>query len=275
MSIFAFCCAGRNCFPHFFFILLTLLIADAQPPATSVPPPSPTFPARHCPTEANNTASPTFENNLRTLFNGRLYDKERNSVYSNRTYGEDPNKVYSNYICRFDFTPKMCEDCVNNAIKNILDQCNGTREAVLWYPTCMIRYSNKNIFSTLELTPTIYAWNSANITRPIEFAMVLNESFAELNRTAALNPSRWAIQERDISQFEQLYSLAQCTEDLSVEDCRTCLTLAFSLVTRDNVQGMQGGRVLIPSCFIRFELFRFYELPEASSPSGVFTDHII
>ncbi|KAK0579373.1 hypothetical protein LWI29_025298 [Acer saccharum] len=229
---------------------------------------SQTFPYSHCPRGSNNTASTKFRDNLNNLFNGKLYDERGNSLSYNTTDGEIPDRVYSNYICRFDFSPETCRNCVNDATKNIVEKCNGTQEAVLWYPTCTVRYSYRNFFSTLELVPIIYAWTAGNITRPAQFAMILNQTFNDLIERAPLNPSKYAIHEDNISDFERLYSLAQCTEDLSTEDCGACLKAAFDRVTADSVQGKQGGRVLIPSCFIRYELFRFYGDPYVVGSPG-------
>ncbi|KAK2644385.1 hypothetical protein Ddye_019580 [Dipteronia dyeriana] len=255
MSILALTCAGS--------IFLLYLLSSVSMVMSQ------TFPYSHCPRGSNNTASTKFRDNLDNLFNGKLYDERGNSLSYNTTDGEIPDRVYSNYICRFDFSPETCRNCVSNATKNIVQQCNGTQEAVLWYPTCMVRYSYRNFFSTLELVPIIYAWNAGNITRPAQFAMILNQTFNDLIERAPLNPSKYATHEGIISDFERLYSLAQCTEDLSTEDCGACLKAAFDRVTADNVQGKQGGRVLIPSCFVRYELFRFYGDPYVGSPGPI------
>ncbi|KAK4858126.1 hypothetical protein QYF36_011438 [Acer negundo] len=93
---------------------------------------SQTFPYSHCSHGSNNTASTKFRNNLDNLFNGKLYNERGNSLSFNTTDGEIPDRVYSNYICRFDFSPETCRNCVNNATKNIVEQCNGTQKAILW-----------------------------------------------------------------------------------------------------------------------------------------------
>ncbi|KAH7569506.1 hypothetical protein JRO89_XS06G0175700 [Xanthoceras sorbifolium] len=261
MSILAFSCSGSLC-------LLQLLSFVSMVMSQRSLDGEPTFPYAHCPPGSNNTASTKFMDNLGHLFKGNLYDESGKSLYYNTTDGEPPDKVYSNYICRFDFSPETCQNCVDNAINSVVERCNGTKEAIVWYPTCMVRYSDRNFFSTLETVPSIYSWSAANITQPFQFVKILNQTFADLIAMAPSNPSKYAIKEGDISDFERLYSLAQCTQDLSTEDCRACLNTAFDRVTEDNMQGKQGGRVLIPSCFVRYELFRFYEEPEVVGPPG-------
>ena len=57
--------------------------------------------------------------------------------------------------------------------------------------------------------------------------------------------------------FQTLYAVVQCTPDLSEEDCNSCLVGAFQNIPQC-CDGKQGGRVVTPSCNIRFELFPFY-----------------
>ncbi|KAK3219225.1 hypothetical protein Dsin_013195 [Dipteronia sinensis] len=46
------------------------------------------------------------------------------------------------------------------------------------------------------------------------------------------------------------------------QNCRACLKTAFYRITQDDdLLGKQGGRVFIPSCFVRYELYKFYGDP--------------
>ncbi|KAK4838192.1 hypothetical protein QYF36_011768 [Acer negundo] len=220
----------------------------------------------HCPPGSNNTASGKFMYNLGGLFNRKLYDEGGKSIFYNTTEGENPNKVYGNYICRFDYSQETCQNCVIDAINSIVERCNGTKEAIAWYTECMVRYSDKNFFATLETVPTVYESNTSgigNVTLPIEFPKILNQTFTDLLSMAPANSYNCATLKSNISNLEpRLYSFAQCTPDLSSEDCRACLKTAFDRIKKeDNLQGKHGGRVFIPSCFVRYELYQFYGDP--------------
>ena len=83
---------------------------------------------------------------------------------------------------------------------------------------------------------------------------------------------KFGTKEANFTAFQTLYALAQGTADLSGSDCSSCLQIAIS-----NLQGccggQQGGRVLSPSCNVRFELYRFYQLvaPVPPPPGSVST----
>ena len=57
---------------------------------------------------------------------------------------------------------------------------------------------------------------------------------------------------------QTLYSLVQCTPDLSGTDCNNCLQDAIKILP-SCCSGKQGGRIVFPSCNLRYELYQFYE----------------
>lgn len=71
----------------------------------------------------------------------------------------------------------------------------------------------------------------------------------------------------------KVYSLAQCTPDLSKFDCNTCLQGAISSIG-NCCNGKRGARSLLPSCNIRYEFYPFYNVsavstqPKLTSPSS-------
>ncbi|KAJ4981367.1 hypothetical protein NE237_032204 [Protea cynaroides] len=69
-----------------------------------------------------------------------------------------------------------------------------------------------------------------------------------------------------ISSLEKVYGLVQCTPDISQNDCYRCLTQAEVDITVLGINKQQGGRILMPSCNLRYELDDpFYE-PIAAPP---------
>ena len=64
----------------------------------------------------------------------------------------------------------------------------------------------------------------------------------------------------NISAVQTLYSLVQCTPDLSSTDCNFCLQTAISRLPIC-CGGKQGGRVLFSGCNIIYELYPFYNTP--------------
>jgi hypothetical protein len=118
--------------------------------------------------------------------------------------------------------------------------------------------------------PGISMMNTANITNQTSFMSLLfdamNES-ADKAANSSVGAKKYATKEASVSSFQTLYCLTQCTEDLSQQDCSTCLSDAISSLPQC-CNGKQGGRVLFPSCNIRYELYPFYRnvTPSASPP---------
>ncbi|EEF43939.1 conserved hypothetical protein [Ricinus communis] len=66
------------------------------------------------------------------------------------------------------------------------------------------------------------------------------------------------------------YDECMYTQDLSVASCNNCLQTAVGYLS-SCCNGAQGGRVILPSCKVRYELYPFYGIvaPSPSSPSVV------
>ena len=95
----------------------------------------------------------------------------------------------------------------------------------------------------------------------------------ELANTASVdNPNGvfvkgFATRQANFTSLQRLYGLAQCTQDLSEDDCNRCLRIAISNLPTC-CTGKQGGRVLTPTCNVRYELYPFYrELATAPPPA--------
>lgn len=95
-------------------------------------------------------------------------------------------------------------------------------------------------------------------------SVTMNES-ADKAANSSVGAKKYATKEATISGFQTLYCMAQCTDDLSPLDCSSCLSVAIGALPQC-CNGKQGGRVLFPSCNIRYELYPFYENNTPSSP---------
>lgn len=254
-------------------IFLTFSITKAQ---------DPNFLYQVC---SNNSFTPnnTYQVDLRTLFSSLSSKANGNIQFFNNTItGTNPSDtVYGLFMCRGDIPSQLCHQCVGNATKRLSThtQCSLSIEAVMYYDECMVRYSNRSFFSTITMAAGYVLASPTNMTDQERFNRLLYDT---LNKTAddaansATGAKKFATREANISIFQNLYCLAQCTPDLSQRDCRSCLN---SLINSDLPRccaGTQGGRVLYPNCIIRFEIYPFYRslslaptpTPEGSVPSA-------
>ena len=114
----------------------------------------------------------------------------------------------------------------------------------------------------MEDQPRKYFWNVTVIAVAPDHFLHLAETTLNDLVHLALNSSgakKFATKEANFTKYQTLYSLVQCTPDLSSFHCKKCLRKAITnLPTCCN--GKQGGRVLYPSCNIRYEIYPFYQI---------------
>ncbi|KAM3749422.1 hypothetical protein ACB098_05G183900 [Castanea mollissima] len=218
---------------------------------------------------ANTTFSPNsiYQSNLNSLLSSLSSNATQNLEFYNKTSGQStPNPVYGLFLCRGDVTPQLCQECVAAAVKEVTKKCSREKVAVIWYDECMLRYSNRSFFSTVDEKPRFALLNTQNITEQDKFNKLLAKS---MNETAAqasdapIGAKKYGTMEVSISAFQTLYNLVQCTADLSRNDCSTCLQAAIKLLPWC-CSGKQGGRVIFPSCSVRYELYPFYRMENAT-----------
>ncbi|RZB61882.1 Cysteine-rich receptor-like protein kinase 25 isoform C [Glycine soja] len=211
----------------------------------------------------------TLQINVRTLLSSLSSNAPGGNGFYNYTVpAENPSdSVFGLFMCRGDVPPQLCQHCVQNATQLLRSQCSLSIEAVIWYNECTVRYSNRSFFSTVDTMPSFDMRNAADISNQKSFMRLM---FSTINKTAdeaATDDKKFATRQTNISEFQNLYCLAQCTPDLSPLDCRSCLSQVIGDLPRC-CEGTQGGRVLYPSCNVRYELYPFYRstnYPDADS----------
>ncbi|KAM7493121.1 hypothetical protein LguiB_027730 [Lonicera macranthoides] len=252
----------------FVFILtalcLIILITDTQA--------VPNYNNHFCNDTTTYTPNSTYQTNLNSLFSSLSSGSTIvGTIFSTSTAGEDPPNIASgNFLCRGDLNTLECHNCVANATGEITTRCPNQKSAVIWYDECMLRYSDRSFFSTVDVQPRVYYANADNIirTEQARFQQVLGETMDELAKMASTDSPNdqfvkaFATLEANVTSLQRLYGLAQCTQDLSSEECNMCLQSGKSywqqlLADAATAVGARG-RILLPSCNIRYDIYPFY-----------------
>ncbi|KAM7490216.1 hypothetical protein LguiA_033137 [Lonicera macranthoides] len=197
------------------------------------------------------------------------------TVSSTSTAGRTPlNVAYGLFLCRGYLYAPDCSFCVATATTEIATRCPNQKSAVIWYDDCMLRYDNSSFFSTVEDEPKDYYFNTRNINRTEQarFRQVLGDTLDELVKMASTDSPNdpfvkgFATLEANFTSLQRLYGLVQCTQDLSNEECKSCFRIAISYLQFNTTA--RGGRALLPSCNIRYEIYPFYRqlVPPALAP---------
>ncbi|XP_012572836.3 cysteine-rich receptor-like protein kinase 8 isoform X2 [Cicer arietinum] len=173
------------------------------------------------------------------------------------------NKVFGLFMCRGDVSFPLCEQCVQNATYQITSKCHSFQEAIIWYSHCMIRYSYWNFFSIVDKNHVFYEMNVTSDSSPNKkrnlFNFVVSNALSKVAIVAGDSDERYGTKSLKLNDLQIFYTLGQCTQDLSSDDCKGCLGDVIGNAIPWPSLGSVGGSVLYPSCNLRFELFQFYK----------------
>ncbi|KAL9346837.1 hypothetical protein Peur_061690 [Populus x canadensis] len=236
-----------------FFISNLLDLAHADPPYSV------------CSNNSNYSANSTFQNNLQILMSSVRSNASVSKLYNTST-GNDLDRIYAQYMCINYITNDSCSTCITAASQDIMQVCPGDKEAVVWEELCQLRYSNQSFLGHLDVSGNIALDNIKDVENPKQFRLVVNETLSDLTKQVAFNASAnmYATRQAAFTNTETLYALVQCSTDLSPDDCNTCLRVAMENIS-SCCDASRGGRVLSRSCYLRYELYAFYEGANESS----------
>ncbi|KAL0535162.1 hypothetical protein IC582_029486 [Cucumis melo] len=220
-------------------------------------------PFRYC---SNTTFSPnsTFSSNLNTLSSFLSSNSSRKFYHKSSV-----PPVYAHFQCRGDLNATACHHCVATATTNSSQQyCPLSVEAIIWFDDCFFRYSNQSFFSIVAEEPAMILINYQDIGEETSsFDQIVGSALndAVVKASSRKKDLKFATKEASFGK-ETVYTLAQCTGDLSNSNCRKCLSNAVQNFP-DCCSGKKGGRILFPSCSVRYELYPFYRGVSRSSVS--------
>ncbi|EOA16183.1 hypothetical protein CARUB_v10004321mg [Capsella rubella] len=244
-----------------FFLFLCSLISSFRGASAQ----DPTYVFHSCPNTTVYTRNSTYFTNLRTLLSSLSSPNASYSTgFQNATAGQAPDRVTGFFNCRGDVSPEVCRRCVVFAVNDTLIRCPKESEVALYYDECVLRYSNRNILSTLITTGGVILVNTQNVT-PNQRDRLSDLVLPTLNQalTEAEDSSRnFGTSKANITALQDLYGLVQCTSDLPRQDCSRCLQLIINQIPTDRL----GARVITPSCSSRYELYPFYNESAVRTP---------
>ncbi|KAL8130200.1 hypothetical protein V2J09_019355 [Rumex salicifolius] len=207
----------------------------------------------------NYTSTSTYKSNLDT--------PSHNYGFFNFSTGKSPDQANGVALCRGDVGFSDCHTCLDFLISSVTQLCPVQREAIGWADNCMLRYSNRSIFSVWEEDPYFVLQNGNFTGNDAQFSTVQQSLMDSVKNAAASGDSslKFATQEGRVNSSVSIYMLMQCTPDLTRGHCINCL---YRTISRSSVG--YGERVLLPGCNLRYELYKFYNssVSPAASPSS-------
>ncbi|KAG7019663.1 Cysteine-rich receptor-like protein kinase 29, partial [Cucurbita argyrosperma subsp. argyrosperma] len=214
----------------------------------------------------HTTDGAAYKANLEHLLYTFTTDHQIEYGFYNFSYGGE-NRAYAIGLCRGDISAEACRRCLNNSRDILLTRCETQKEALGWYDACMLRYSDRPILGSMEVSPPAFLWNTMNASDPEGFTEAARNLIVSLIGPTSAGDSRmkFAVGNATLPNLPTIYGSAQCTPDLSPRKCNECLSGALPLI-QDCCDGKRGGRVLRPSCNFRYETYSFIQSPLPPPP---------
>ncbi|KAJ4745159.1 cysteine-rich RECEPTOR-like kinase [Rhynchospora pubera] len=213
----------------------------------------------------------TYQANL-NLLQSSLLSSIIPSGFSNYTIGEYPDQVFGLALCRGDVSAEICQSCLKSSIEGgdgASTRCPYGKAEMIWFDECFLRYSDTSFFSTPGHVSHHFC-NLNDIKYPRQFNAILHKLMNTLATQAANNSEMFAAGFMNYAKSTKLYGLAQCTRDLSKNDCYQCLREFVNAIPR-YCYGKFGGNLLGTSCNIRYESYLFYDDLAVSNAAATVT----
>ncbi|VVB07662.1 unnamed protein product [Arabis nemorensis] len=212
----------------------------------------------------------TYDLNRRLILSSLASNVTTHNGFYNSSIGQNPNRIFIIGMCIPGTKPETCSDCIKGASDKLVQSCPNQTEAYTWPDCCMVRYSNISFSGSLLLMePSQELYNTgdirdtdANLTvfdRVWEELMVRTVNVASLSSNGSssrFGQKYFAAEVASLTTFETMYAMMQCTPDVSSGDCEVCLKRSVGDY-ESCCRGKQGGAVIRPSCFFRWDLYPY------------------
>ncbi|KAH9302311.1 hypothetical protein KI387_013894, partial [Taxus chinensis] len=245
----------------FFISVLVLLFLMSFPPVMSE------YRNSTCNNASTYTQGSTYSSNLDQVITDLFRNTPQSSGFNTSTRGQSPNQVYGLLQCIGNISAEKCSTCSREANGSIQELCADYRGGLIWMDYCFLRYDNTNFISRLDNITLIRRSRSEVTSNMQNFSSTASILLSNLS-DKAYNPANrlFAVGMANYPTSGQVYGLVQCLRDLSMNNCRTCLSTARKAVEAC-CSTRQGAQAMLGSCTVRYETYPFFDSADSPSPS--------
>ncbi|KAK6918903.1 Gnk2-homologous domain [Dillenia turbinata] len=175
--------------------------------------------AYSCASSENFTPNGTYFSNLSKLF-GNLYFKTAPTGFGVEVVGQySQNQVNGLALCRGDVNATECRTCVAGASSEIGKLCPYNKGAIIWYDSCLLKYSDMDFIGKIDNKNKFYLVNVNNASDPTTFNQRTKRFLSYLSSEAYAAPRMYAAGELELGGPDKLYGLLQCTRHRLQQFC--------------------------------------------------------
>ncbi|KAL3740602.1 hypothetical protein ACJRO7_021821 [Eucalyptus globulus] len=232
------------------------------------------FPKTYCGLTGNFTANSTYNTTLTTLLSSISTTDSLSLTYgffnASSAISGTSQTLYVIGSCRGDLTAKSCHTCLETSASDIRHLCPFQKEAIFYCDNCTVRYSNALIFSTVKTEPNYLLYNEDSVSNQVTFTVGTQINGLQDEAAGGGSLRKFATRNMSVGS-DMIYVMAQCTPDLTKEQCIDCQEKIVGNLTQCCL-GKAGMRALVPSCQFRYEIYPFLDpvtepLPPPPPPS--------
>ncbi|CAJ2651405.1 cysteine-rich receptor-like protein kinase 10 [Trifolium pratense] len=244
---------------------ITLLICIIFSPTETAS----TFSHYNCTKIETFSPNSNYKINLNTLLStlsSKASDKINNGYYNTSisTIGGTEDTIYGLFMC-IGHT-QHCGDCVKNSAKTLTSMCDSKKEAIIWSDECMVHYSGRSFFETMEESPSWCVKDSLDYKGSFDgfnkkLSSLMVNLLTEVNKASPRNATKFVLRRSIFFEDKFLNGLAQCIPHISNDNCMKCLKDAIDYLQTSCARGKIRGSVLYPSCIVRYDPYPFFAQP--------------
>ncbi|XP_022994537.1 cysteine-rich repeat secretory protein 38-like isoform X2 [Cucurbita maxima] len=162
-----------------------------------------------------------FKANLKSLLESLAENGPVHNGFYSTSKGESSTQIFGLVQCRGDISANNCGSCIKNSSVFALSECPESRDVVIWFRWCFLRYSTDNFLGILDQT-SVAVLNDTNYDDP----SLVSDGQSLMSGLASSVPYQslmFQIAVLEGGVRGKRYGMAQCTRDISGSDCGLCL----------------------------------------------------
>ncbi|CAH2053062.1 unnamed protein product [Thlaspi arvense] len=204
-----------------------------------------------------------YEKNLKSIIQSITSTGQFRSGYELMSLGDGPDFISVIIQCRDDSYGPKCRSCYSTALSELRRRCPREKGGIIWYDQCLLEISGIDTKGKVDYENNFCLSNAKKVSGDQSsfhlnlMSLISNLTSIAINETNLDGDqhAQYAAGERRLGT-KNLYGMVQCTKDLSLRGCQTCL--GYLALHFQNCYGRkQGARVFGRSCSFRFELYPF------------------
>ncbi|XP_066353098.1 cysteine-rich receptor-like protein kinase 15 [Miscanthus floridulus] len=229
-------------------------------------------------TAASSSTNSTFWSNVVALLDA-LPSAAAPTGFASLSRGNGTDRAFVRGICRGDSTPAQCATYLQNAALGIRSRCNTARRAAIWYDDgstvtypapmfCFVSYADTNASTAYEDTYRQEMYNNFVVSNTAVLETAYSTLMSSLSGrvvNGSTTPSPAPMFATGAAVYDAtapngtMYGLLQCMRDRTAAECAKCLNDSVQQLP-SCCRGHRGGIVIGYNCYLRMEVYPYYDL---------------